>query len=296
MDGSLTPGKLLTFYALTGYFTGPVSGLVGANKAWQNARIAADRLFEIFDLEREEPRGRPSLKREQFGDIVLSGISFSHGTRGRLLEELELTIPAGKVTAITGPSGSGKSTVASLVQHLYPVEKGQITINGCDTRHFSRESIRALMGVVPQQVTFLNGSILDNVAPGEADPDISRVTRLMKAVGLMPMVTSLPGGFHHRLTGNGSNLSGGERQRLALARALYREPLLLILDEATASLDPLSEMYVNRLLLGLKEHSQTMLLITHKKQYTALADLVYELGQGKARWCPCSLHEPCPVP
>jgi ATP-binding cassette subfamily B protein len=186
--------------------------------------------------------------------------------------------------------------VASLVQHLYPVEKGHITINGCDTRHFTRDSIRTLMGVVPQQVTFLNGSILENLAPGEEEPDIGRVTRLVKEVGLMPLVTSLPGGFHHRLTRNGSNLSGGERQRLALARALYREPLLLILDEATASLDPLSELYVNRLMLGLKEHAQTMLLITHKKQYTALADLVYELDQGKARSCPCQLHETCPDP
>ena len=291
MDGALTPGRLLTFYALTGYFTGPVSGLIGANKAWQNARIAADRLFEIFDLEREEVQGRPPLGREQFGDIVLSGISFSHGTRGMLFEGLDLTVPAGRVTAIIGPSGSGKSTVASLIQHLYPVEKGHITINGCDTRHFTRDSIRALLGVVPQQVTFLNGSILENLAPGEAEPDIGRVTRLVKEVGLMPLVTSLPGGFHHRLTRNGSNLSGGERQRLALARALYREPLLLILDEATASLDPISELYVNRLILGLKEHSQTMLLITHKKQYTALADLVYELDQGKARSCPCPLHD-----
>jgi ABC-type bacteriocin/lantibiotic exporter with double-glycine peptidase domain len=296
MDGSITPGKLLTFYALTGYFTGPVSGLIGANRAWQNARIAADRLFEIFDLESEETRGKPSIKREQFGDIVLSGVSFSHGTRDKLFEGLELTIPAGKVTAITGPSGSGKSTVASLVQHLYPVQKGHITVNGCDTRHFNLESIRALMGVVPQQVTFLNGSILENVAPGVAEPDISRVTRLIKSVGLITMITSLPGGFHHRLTSNGSNLSGGERQRLALARALYRDPMLLILDEATASLDPLSELYVNRLLLGLKELSQTMLLITHKKQYTALADLVYELDQGKVRLHPCPRQEPCPVP
>ena len=281
IGGSLTAGQLLTFYALVGYFTGPVSGLIGANKTYQNAMIAADRLFEIFHLEPEQPPGKPSFKREQFGDITLHGVSFSYGTRGKLLEKLDLTIREGKVTALTGASGSGKSTVVSLVQHLYPAGSGHITINGCDTRYFSKESIRSLMGVVPQQISFLSGSLLENIAPGEKDPDLARITNLLRDVGLLPFIGSLPHGLETTISGNGSNLSGGERQRLALVRSLYRKPALLILDEATSSLDPVSEVYVNRTLLGLKEQSQTILLITHKAPYASLADHLYEVQGGR---------------
>ncbi len=283
IKGSLTPGRLLTFYALMGYLTGPVSVLIGANRTYQNARIAADRLFEIFQLEKEEPAGRQDFDPARFGDIVLSGVSFSYGTRGKLIENLNLTIPAGRTTALTGASGSGKSTVASLVRHLYPVDRGRITINGCDTRYFTLASLRSLMGVVPQHVTFLAGSILENIAPGVKTPDLGRITLLLEKVGLMPLIGSLPEGLYSMLTNNGANLSGGERQRLALVRALYREPELLILDEATSSLDPVSEVYVNRLLLGLKEQSRTILLITHKKQYASLADHIHEMEGGRIK-------------
>jgi ABC-type bacteriocin/lantibiotic exporter with double-glycine peptidase domain len=283
ISGSMSPGRLLTFYALMGYLTGPVSGLIGANKAYQNALIAADRLFEIFHLECEDPPGRQSFPRDQFGDIVLKGVSFSYGSRERLIEDLDLTIRAGRTTALTGASGSGKSTVAALVQQLYPLEEGQMTINGCDTRHFSKESLRSMMGVVPQQVSFLRGSILENLAPGENEPDLGRVTRLIGEVGLLPFIEALPGGLDAMLTNNGANLSGGERQRLALVRALYRDPALLILDEVTSSLDPLSERYVNRLLSGLKEQSRTILLITHKVQYASLADHLFVMEKGRIK-------------
>ncbi len=283
ISGSMSPGRLLTFYALMGYLTGPVTGLIGANKAYQNALIAADRLFEIFHLEGEDPPGRQPFRRGEFGDIVLKGVSFSYGTRGRLIEDLDLTIHAGRTTVLTGASGSGKSTVAALVQQLYPLERGQMTINGCDARHFSKGSLRSVMGVVPQQVSFLHGSILENLAPGEREPDLGRVTRLLGEVGLLPFIESLPGGLDEMLTGNGANLSGGERQRLALVRALYRDPALLILDEVTSSLDPLSELHVNRLLLGLKEQSRTILLITHKVQYASLADHVFVMERGRIK-------------
>jgi ATP-binding cassette subfamily B protein len=277
----ITPGNLLSFYALLGYFTGPVSGLIGANKTYQNALIAADRLFEIFHLEPEYAGGDRTLTREDFGDIVFNDVSFAYGTRGTLFRDLNLTIEAGKVTVITGPSGSGKSTISLLIQHLYPVENGSITINGYNTRYFSHSSLRALIGVVPQQIRFLTGTILENIAPGERDPDIRRIMNLLSGVGLLTCIESIPGGIESRLTENGTNLSGGERQRLAIVRALYRDPALLILDEATSSLDPVSEYHVHRYLLELKSQSRTILLISHKEQNISLADhlLVIENGQ-----------------
>lgn len=277
---SITAGKLISFYALLGYFTGPVASLIGANKTYQNALIAADRLFEIFQLNPETSPGKPSFKPSDFGDIVLRNVSFSYGSRGFIFKDLNMIIEAGKVCAITGTSGSGKSTVASLVQHLYPVSTGSITINGYESRHFSLDSIRTLMGVVPQQVSFLSGSLMDNMAPGDRNPDIKKILDLLDAVGLLALVESLPRGLETQLSEKGANFSGGERQRLAIVRALYRQPALLIMDEATSSLDPVSDYHVNRLLLELKACSQTMLLITHKQQNTALADKVLVLENG----------------
>ena len=278
---SLTPGNLLTFYALMGYCTGPVSGLIGANKAYQNAMIAADRLFEIFYLDREQKSGLQVFRPEQFGNIALNKVSFAYGTRGDQLKQIDLTIGSGQVTILTGPSGSGKSTIARLVQHLYPPDIGQITINGLDTRYYSLESIRSLMGVVPQQISFLSDTIIENIAPGETEPDLSRVIRLLDDVGLLTVIEALPEGLNSEMIRNGENLSGGERQRLALVRALYRNPSLLILDEPTSSLDQQSEIEVHRLLLSLKENKKTMLLVTHKPAYTAMADKIYHMDKGE---------------
>jgi len=277
---NLSAGKLISFYALLGYFTGPAASLIGANRTYQNALIAADRLFEIFQLNPEQAPGKPTFTPSDFGDIRLRNVSFSYGSRGHIIKDLNLTIEAGKVTAITGTSGSGKSTVASLVQHLYPVNTGSISINGYESRHFSLDSIRMLMGVVPQQIRFLAGSLLVNIAAGDWNPDVKRILDLLNAVGLMPLIESLPQGLDTHLSENGANFSGGERQRLAIARALYRKPSLLIMDEATSSLDPVSAYHVNRLLLELKACSQTMLLITHKKQNTVLADKILVLENG----------------
>ncbi len=280
---SVTPGNLLTFYALMGYCTGPMSALVGANKTYQNAMIAADRLFEIFQLDSEQKPGLQPLQREQFGDVVLKGVSFAYSSRGNQVEDADLTIRSGMVTALTGESGSGKSTIAGLVRHLYPTDSGQITINGCNSRYFSNESIRALMGVVPQQITFLSGTLLENIAPGEKEPDLTRITQLLSDVGLLSMVEALPDGVLSEIRGNGSNLSGGERQRLAFVCALYKNPQLLVLDEPTSSLDPVSERYVHRLLLAQKEQERTIFLISHKPAYISLADHVYVMEEGRIR-------------
>ncbi len=278
---AITPGKLLTFYALIGYFTGPVSGLIGANKSYQNAIIAADRLFEIFQLEPEQKTGKPVFSRDNFGDIVLNNVSFSYGNRRSLIRKLDLVVEEGKLTVITGASGSGKSTVAALIQQLYPVNEGIISINGCDTRYFSSDSIRSLMGVVPQQVRFLNGTLLENIAPGDINPDLKKITDLISRAGLSALVESLPEGIESHLTENGANLSGGERQKLAIVRALYRDPSLLILDEATSSMDPVSEREVNRLVLDLRNQSQTILLISHKEQNISISDTAFIMDKGQ---------------
>jgi len=171
----LTPGELLSFYALVGYFTGPASSLIGANKSIQDALIAADRLFEIIDLETETSAdAKVELSSDLIGDIELKHIQFRYGTRATVFEDLSLTISKGKSTAVVGESGSGKSTLSSLLQNLYPLQSGQITIGGLDLQHISTSSLRKRVGVVPQQIDLFSGSIVDNIAVGDYEPDMQK--------------------------------------------------------------------------------------------------------------------------
>src|SRR6056297_1598982 len=152
IDQLITPGELLSFYALIGYFTGPAITLVGMNKTIQNALIAADRLFEIMDLEREEESNQLELSRDMVEDIQFENVSFSYGTRTDVFEDLNLTIGAGKITAIIGESGSGKSTITYLLQKLYPLNKGTIRIGGYNLKQINNKSLRRVIGSVPQQL------------------------------------------------------------------------------------------------------------------------------------------------
>jgi len=135
LDRQITVGELMSFYAIIGYFMSPVASLIGANKQIQNALIAADRLFEIMDLEREENDEKVILKKEKIGDITFKKVAFRYGTRVQVYDDFNLKIKKGNITAIVGESGSGKSTLISLLQNLYPIQKGQITIGDLDLKY-----------------------------------------------------------------------------------------------------------------------------------------------------------------
>jgi ATP-binding cassette subfamily B protein len=280
IDSTITPGELLSFYALIGYLTGPVSSLIGMNKTIQNALIAADRLFEIMDLEQESSGHKMELKKECLGDISFEHISFSYGTRGEVFSDFSFTIPRGKLTAIIGESGSGKTTLASLLQKLYPMKSGKIIIGGRDIDFFTNESLRQTVSSVPQQLSLFSGSIVENIAVGEFTPDMERVIAVTEALGLMPFIEKLPEGFHTKIGENGASLSGGEKQRLAIARALYRDPEILIFDEATSSLDSESEQYVKDTILNLKNQGKTIIIIAHRLSTVIDADKIAILENG----------------
>ncbi|MCT3750317.1 peptidase domain-containing ABC transporter, partial [Elizabethkingia anophelis] len=174
IDRVITPGELLSFYALIGYFTSPVSQLIGMNKTIQNALIAADRLFEIMDLEREETTDKLELSPEHIGDIQFKEVSFSYGSRADVFAGFNCTIEKGKTTAIVGESGSGKTTLASLLQNLYPLKGGKILIGDYDINYISNYSLRSLISVVPQQIDLFSGNVIENIALGEDFPDVQR--------------------------------------------------------------------------------------------------------------------------
>lgn len=282
LQQTLTPGELLSFYALITYFTGPVSSLIGMNKITQSAIIAADRLFEITDLDTEtSPIARLSLTRDQLGNLVFHKATFRYGSRRAVFEDLSLTIKAGKLTAIVGESGSGKSTLISLVQGLYPLQSGEIRIGNYDLRHVDIASFRSLMGVVPQRIDLFSGTVIENIAPGDESPDLKRVLDISSELGILPMIQQLPQGLHTYLGENGALLSGGQKQRLAIARALYRDPEILLLDEATSSLDPAAEQIVQRALHVFRQRGKTVLFIAHRLSSVRSADHIVVLHDGR---------------
>lgn len=281
IDREITPGELLSFYALIGYFTSPISQLIDMNKSIQNALIASDRLFEIMDLEQEEVTDKIELTAEQIGNINFENVNFSYGSRREVFKDFSCVIEKGKTTAIVGESGSGKTTLATLIQNLYPVNSGKITIGDYEVQYLSHYSLRTLIGVVPQQIDLFSGNVIENIAFGEDFPDMQRVIDLTKQLGILSFIEQLPNGFQTHLGENGSQLSGGQRQRIAIARALYKNPEILILDEATSSLDTDSEQVIQATLNELKRTGKTLIVIAHRLSTIAHSDTILVLKNGQ---------------
>lgn len=281
IDNQLTPGELLSFYSLLGYFTGPINGLISTNKTIQDALIAADRLFEIMDLEREEDDNKVKLTTDMVGDIKFKNVAFKYGSRVTIFNDLNLNLPKGKITAVVGESGSGKSTLMSLLQNMYKLQNGLITIGNFDIKHISNDTLRQQVSVVPQQVDLFAGSVIENIAIGDYMPDMKRILEISEQLGITDFVEKMPNGFNTHIGENGANLSGGQKQRLAIARALYREPQILILDEATSSLDSISEQFVQKTIKELREQGKTIIIIAHRLTTIKNADKIVVLDDGK---------------
>ncbi|HEY0612134.1 MAG TPA: peptidase domain-containing ABC transporter [Chitinophaga sp.] len=280
IERELSPGELLSFYALVGYFTSPAMGLITANKSMQDALIAADRLFEIMDLEQEETTQKVVLQPNMIGDIVFNNVTFSYGTRVEVFRQFNLLVKKGRITAIVGESGSGKSTLMSLLQNIYTLREGNIAIGNTDIRYIQHESLRRLVSVVPQQIDLFAGTVSENIAVGEFEPDMQQVLTIAQQLGILEFIEKLPDGFNTILGEHGVNLSGGQRQRIAIARSLYRNPEILILDEATSSLDPVSDLYVQHVMQNLRDSGKTIIVIAHRLSTVVNADKIVVLQDG----------------
>lgn len=282
IDQEITPGALMLFYSLIGYILGPVGKLISSNQTIQDALIAADRLFQIMDLEREgDEAEKVSLQADMVGDIRFEHVAFRYGSRKQVFKDLSLTFKKGQTTAIIGESGSGKTTLISLIQQLYPLQSGQIAIGNFTLNQVSNESLRRIVGVVPQHIELFAGTILENIALGDFEPDMKRILELSEQLGIKEFVEKLPQSYLTPIGEHGTTLSGGERQRIAIARALYRNPEILIFDEATSSLDSISERYVKDTLNDLARKGKTILVIAHRLSTVKNADTIIVLKEGE---------------
>jgi ATP-binding cassette subfamily B protein len=280
LKNELTPGELMSFYAILGYFTGPLNSLINVNKTIQNAFIASDRLFEIMDLDQER-ENKIVLTKEMLGDINFQHISFRYGSRVDVFKDFSLNIGKGKITAIVGESGSGKSTLIHLLQNIYSITQGKIFINNIDITQIDNYSLRKIVGVVQQNVELFKGSIAENIAIGDFEPDMNRIMQISMFVGIQKFIDELPNGFFTDVGENGLALSGGQRQKIAFARVLYRNPEILILDEATSALDSESEEQIMNVIHKLKSEGKTIIMIAHRLSTVLNANRIVVIEKGK---------------
>jgi ATP-binding cassette subfamily B protein len=279
---TITPGTLISFYALLGYLFSPAKSLVNSNYFAQLALIATDRLFEIMETDTEEKnKAAVILPKGYKGDIQLNDVKFHHTSSKTLFNNFNLTVAVGKTTAMVGESGSGKTTLISLIQGLYVPYEGSISIGSYNLANVDLTSLRNLIGVVPQKVDLFTGSIVENIALGAINPDMRKIVDLCRLLGIKDFIENLPQGYHTQVGEQGAMLSGGEKQRIAIARALYRDPEILIFDEATSSLDSASESYVKRVLQMLRRKGKTIIIIAHRLSTIMDADNIVVLKHGK---------------
>lgn len=282
IENEMTAGTLMIFYSLINYVVSPIGSLISSNQTIQDALIAADRLFQIMDLEREQDeKQKIRLEADMIGNIHFENVSFRYGSRKEVFNGLNLEIEKGKTTAVIGESGSGKTTLISLLQHIYPIQSGRIRIGAYDIAQIDNKSLRRWVGTVPQQIELFAGTIIENIALGDLHPDMQRIVNLIEQLGLTQFIERLPNGYMTYIGEHGTSLSGGERQRIAIARALYKEPEILIFDEATSSLDSISERYVKETLYKLAEQGKTIIIIAHRLSTVKEADQIVVIDKGQ---------------
>lgn len=276
LKGDLSVGTLVGFYSITTFFSAPLGQLVGVSSLVTQTRISSRRLFEVMDLEEERPDGSDPAPVK--GDLVFDSVTFCYPGSMNLLEDFQATIPAGKITVVKGRSGCGKSSLAALAMRLYSPSKGTITLGGIDISLFDLAKWRRKVTIVPQDVRLFDDSILFNITGQRKDYDLERVAHLMVDLGLENIARDLPRGIMTLVGESGCRLSGGQKQRIAIAAALYRQPDILILDEATNSLDAASQQ---KMLEVIKREnttrSLTVIMITHKADEIPIADKLIEM-------------------
>ena len=287
LAGNLTAGALVSFLLYALYVAGAVGSLASLFGAYQEAVGAARRVFDLLETVStvKDPVRPLKLPRPLRGEIVVDDVRFNYNPAlPEVLQGVSLRIGAGEVVALVGPSGAGKTTVASLLPRFWDVSSGRITFDGVDIRDISLAELRGAIGIVPQEPTLFSGTIRENIAYAALGADVSppseeSIWAAAKAAHAVEFIERLPDGFDTRVGERGVKLSGGQRQRIAIARVFLKDPALVILDEATSSLDTESERLVEEAMEDLLRARST-LIIAHRLSTVLRADRLVVIDRG----------------
>lgn len=279
----ITAGELVAFLTYAVNLANPVKRLSRVYAAIQRAMAAADRVFAVMDLEEkitDVPGAKPLPPIK--GQVEFKDITFSYKEGQPALQHISLKAEPGQMIALVGPSGSGKSTIANLIPRFYDVDSGTISIDGHDIRQVTADSLREQIGLVPQETMLFSTTVMENIRYGRLDATDEEVVEAARAANAEEFIKDLPEGYDTRLGERGLNLSGGQRQRLAIARAILKNPRVLILDEATSALDTESEKIVqdalDKLMVG-----RTSFVIAHRLSTIFNADQIFVVENGHLR-------------
>jgi ATP-binding cassette subfamily B protein len=297
VSGSLSLGSFFAFNLLLAMLVMPLRMLGMWVGQAQRATAAGERIFDILD-EPEEIADRPDARQlpPGPGEVRFEGVNFAYAGGRPVLEDVDLAVPAGRTVALIGRTGSGKTTLAALVPRFYDASAGRVLVDGVDVRDLQRRSLRREIGVISQDPFLFSASIRDNIAFGMPDAPLEAVEAAARAAEAHEFIMELPQGYETVVGERGITLSGGQRQRIAIARALLIDPRILVLDDATASVDATTEA---RIRAGLREvmRERTTIIIAHRLSTIALADeiVVLEHGRIAARGTQTELLEESPL-
>ncbi len=280
VDGSLEPQVFIAYLALTYNILTPAKTISKASYAVKQANASAERVLAILETEsiledREQAKEITSFEKE----IAFNNISFKY-EENWILRDFNLKIPKGKTVALVGQSGSGKSTVATLLSRFYDVNEGSISIDGTDIRDFTKYSLRELMGLVTQDAILFNDTVRNNILFGKRGSTDEEIIQAAKVANAHDFIMNLPKAYDTNIGDAGGKLSGGQKQRLSIARAVLKNPPIMILDEATSALDTESEFLVQEALEYMMQHS-TSLVIAHRLSTVKKADLIVVMKEGR---------------
>jgi len=283
-SGDINAGQLFSFVLYTGFIGGTIGGLANVFTQIQRFLGATEDLFSIFEEEAENNFPEKELRPDEVirGDVEFEGVAFHYPNRSEetVLTNINLTIPANRLTAIVGPSGAGKTTLTALLMGFYRPSKGKILFDGKPSEQFSLSAIRKQIALVPQDIFLFGGTIRENIAYGKPGASEEQILDATEKANALEFISQFPQKFDTIVGERGTQLSGGQRQRIAIARAILKDPGILILDEATSSLDSESEKLVQDALEKLMK-DRTSIVIAHRLSTIRKADQILVLEQGK---------------
>lgn len=277
---SLSADSFFVFLAASLSLMQPIKRIGEANSKIQRGLGAARRIFEVLDTEEHIPEYPDAKPFEGLKHMLrFRNVSFAYEPDKPVLKEIDLTVKAGQITALAGPSGTGKTTIINLIPRFYDPTEGTIEIDGVDIRNFTLKSLREAIGLVTQEIILFNDTIMNNIAYGSESVRREDVVLVAKAANAHSFIEALPRGYETVVGERGASLSGGEKQRIAIARALLKDPPILILDEATSALDAESQAQVQEAIQKLMV-GRTTIVIAHRLSTIRNADVIYVVDQG----------------